>query len=166
MQLIEATNVAATDAILEKVIELLRPLPDDELTEVCLYQARLSLRWQTDFCQTYAMLSAKQIHELAGSTSANANATATRWAKQGRILGLPTGRGLRYPGFQFRSDGRPVPEMEAVLATLEAAEDPWGVAFWMDTENALLDGRKPADVLQDHPQSVVEAAQREMEPVA
>lgn len=164
-ELVESTNVLDTEETLQKVIELLRPLPDDEITEAFLYQARLSLRWQSDFCETYAMLSAKDVHELAGSTSKNVNATATRLAKEGRIFGVKTQRGLRYPGFQFATNGRPLPDMETILAILEPDEDPWDIAFWMDTENALLDGRKPAEVLQDSPQRVVDAARREMEPV-
>ncbi|MDN3517268.1 hypothetical protein QWY84_06595 [Aquisalimonas lutea] len=137
----------------------------DKVIEASRYQARLRLRWQSDFCQTCTMLLAEQVNELAGATSNNGNTTAARWAKEGRIFRVKTRRGLRYPGFQFTVNGQPAPEMETVLALLRSDEDPWDIAFWMDTENALLDGRKPAEVLQHDPQRVVDAARREMEPV-
>jgi len=76
---------------------------------------------------------------------------------------LPVGRGrVRFPAFQFE-DGQPTAVMPAVLVWFREAEiDPYAVAAWWQTEQALLDGQSPREWLRagGEPALVVEAARR------
>ena len=63
------------------------------------------------------------------------------------LLGLPSGRGYRYPAFQFDADRRDVaPEVRTVNEQLDAAGDPWGVAFWWVSRNDRL-GAQPRELV-------------------
>ena len=65
-----------------------------------------------------------------------------RYRERSWLLGLPSGRGYRYPAFQFDTSRRDVaPEVRAVNEQLDAAGDPWGVASWWVSRNDRLAAR-------------------------
>jgi hypothetical protein len=52
-----------------------------------------------------------------------------------------------------------MPEMKELLEILPKDQSGWRqVVFWLFQSHALLDGLRPANVFQDEPQSVIEAA--------
>lgn len=70
-----------------------------------------------------------------------------RYRERSWLLGLLSGRGYRYPGFQFDADRRDVaPEVRTVNEELDAAGDPWGVASWWVSCNDRL-GERPRDLV-------------------
>ncbi|PKR87926.1 hypothetical protein CXZ10_17530 [Pleomorphomonas diazotrophica] len=81
--------------------------------------------------------------------------------QDGHLLAVPgPGDDHRYPTAQFLSDGRPVPGLKAVQDALPT-RSPWAVFNFMIQPDALLDGRKPIDVLKEgNVDLVVEAARR------
>lgn len=81
--------------------------------------------------------------------------------QDGHLLTVPgPGDDHRYPTAQFASDGQLVPGLKAVQDALPT-KSPWAVFNYMIQPDALLDGRKPIDVLKEgHVSLVVEAARR------
>ena len=68
---------------------------------------------------------------------------------------------FRYPPCQFNSNGT-VPVVPELLAVLPVGNGSgWSEAFWLYTPKALLGGLRPADVLAQAPDKVLEAALRE-----
>ena len=88
---------------------------------------------------------------------ANRAALANRWRAEQRVLAVPMGDELLYPGFQFTAEGKPHPAVGAALAELRA--DPrlsdWQAALWFAGSNGWLGGRRPIDLLDDEPDAVV-----------
>lgn len=67
--------------------------------------------------------------------------------------------GVRYPGFQFASDGTVSPEWGHVAAILTAAG--WSaddIVLWAASPTGWLNGRVPVDVLASDPAAVAAAA--------
>lgn len=81
--------------------------------------------------------------------------------QDGHLLTVPgPGDDHRYPTAQFLADGRPVPGLKVVQDALPT-RSPWAVFNFMIQPDALLDGRKPIDVLKEgNVDLVVEAARR------
>ena len=129
-RLIESSNVELSEKLIHKVIELLRPLPESAEAGRRLRQAELTLQAQRRFCEHYEMLAAGEVHRRSGSKSRYPSATASRWAQAGRVIGLRTGAGLRYPSFQFDAAGQPRKAMARLIAVFGGvAADPWALAL-------------------------------------
>ena len=72
---------------------------------------------------------------------------ARQYRQRSWLLALPSARGYLFPEFQFdprRCDVHPA--VRTVNETLDAADDPWGVASWWFSEHAGLNAR-PADLV-------------------
>lgn len=83
--------------------------------------------------------------------------------KARRLLGVwvPAERGYRHPACQFH-EGALLPVMEPLLQLLPPGnKSGWSQAEWLYSPHALLDKRRPADVLASEPERVLAAAQRE-----
>ncbi|WP_146152116.1 hypothetical protein [Ahniella affigens] len=83
--------------------------------------------------------------------------------KAKRLLGVwvPAERGYRHPTCQF-DRGALLPVIEALLKILPPGNGTgWSQAEWLYSPHALLDKRRPADVLATDPDRVLAAAQRE-----
>jgi hypothetical protein len=83
--------------------------------------------------------------------------------KAKRLLGVwvPAERGYRHPPCQF-DRGALLPVIEPLLKLLPPGNGSgWSQADWLYSPHALLDTRRPADVLATDPDRVLAAAQRE-----
>ncbi|HEX8262708.1 MAG TPA: hypothetical protein VF547_07530 [Allosphingosinicella sp.] len=120
-------------------------------------------RERARFVEEFPCYTSREVAELAGHEAANASATATRWKKAGRIIGLPWKGSDLYPAFQF-SEGRPRPGIGRAIAALPAGRSPWQIAFWLTSGNGWLSGATPLERLEsgDEP-AVLAAAGREGE---
>lgn len=66
------------------------------------------------------------------------------------ILACPLAdSGTVYPAWQFLPNGTTLPALGEVLTTLiDADDDPWMVALWLQAPSALLDGHRPSGWLR------------------
>ncbi len=148
---------------LEELIEALTPERLELPTPAALLQARRNVEARTGLLREFGALDSAQVAELAGSRAANRAALANRWRAEQRVLAVPMGDELLYPGFQFTAEGKPHPAVGAALAELRA--DPrlsdWQAALWFAGSNGWLGGRRPIDLLDDEPDAVVQAARTE-----
>jgi hypothetical protein len=62
------------------------------------------------------------------------------------LIRLNRGKGVRFPRFQFRSDGSPAPVVLEVNRLLDADHDPWGVTDWWVGAHAWL-GLAPIELI-------------------
>lgn len=117
------------------------------------YRRELSKDW----------LTASQAGELLGErAAAAAKERVTREHRDGSLLGvwIPGEQCYRYPPWQFRYDGTPVPQLRQILAILREHggvvghgrhTTGWHEVEWFVTPHVLLNSRAPAEVLATDP---------------
>jgi Protein of unknown function (DUF2384) len=160
---------AATDAWaarghdLGQLIEALTPEQPELPTPAAVLQARRNVEARNALLTEFGALRSSEIAELAGSRAANRAALANRWRAEQRLVAVPVGDELLYPGFQFTSEGKPHPAVGAALAALRsnAEVSDWQAALWFAGPNGWLGGRRPVDLLDAEPDAVADAARRE-----
>lgn len=116
---------------------------------------------------------AAEVSRRMGSTAGNGSQLATRLRREGALLGVymtgPTHH-YRFPIWQFRPDGQPIPQMREILTILrdhgpfldtDRRTTGWSEVAWFMGGHALLDGQAPLEVLATEPERVVEAARIE-----
>lgn len=118
-------------------------------------------RERARFVEEFPCYTSREVAELAGHEAANASATATRWKKARRIVGLPWKGSDLYPAFQFH-EGRPRPIVGKVIESLPERMSPWQIAFWLTSSNSWLGGATPLEKLDDEA-ALRAAAERESE---
>src|SRR3954470_23217760 len=96
----------------------------------------------------------------AKSLASNRAALANRWRQEQKVVAVDVDGGQRFPGFQFGGNGRPLPVIADVLATVGDRLTGWALALWFTGGNGWLGGQRPVDVLDGDPELVVEAASR------
>jgi hypothetical protein len=108
------------------------------------------------------LLEARHVQELIGVETRQA---VSDLRTRRRLLGLPkeTGRVI-FPAFQFGDSGRPFEALPQILEVFEgrARVDPWTVASWFVTPQALLARMTPAEWLAkgEDADLVIKAARR------
>lgn len=115
-------------------------------------------------------LDARDVSQALGSSANNTNQLASRYRKEGKLLGvwIRHERAYRYPPWQFAA-GQPKPQVRRLLSMLRghngvagpADTSGWLEIEWLYAAHALLDGHTPADLMDNAPDRVVEAARTE-----
>ena len=118
---------------------------------------------------------ARRRAELSSSwpTAEQVGQLATELRKSGQLLGVcvtEPHHDYRFPIWQFQRDGQPVFHFAEILNILrehgiylnnDLRTTGWGEVEWFLTPHVLLNGESPAEVLQQDPQAVLEAARME-----
>lgn len=121
------------------------------------------------------MAAARRRAKLSSSwpTAEQVGPLATELRKSGRLLGVyvtEPNHDYRYPIWQFQPDGQPVILFAEILSIVreygiylnnDRRTTGWGEVEWFLTPHVLLNGECPAEVLQNYPQAVFEAARIE-----
>lgn len=82
--------------------------------------------------------------------------------KSGKIFAVSLDGRLLYPTFVF-IDNQLIEELADIIEIMTSSgRDPISIAAWFISVNGYLDGRMPADMLQQSPHRVIEAAQFEV----
>ncbi|MCL2590928.1 MAG: hypothetical protein FWD67_08650 [Betaproteobacteria bacterium] len=114
----------------------------------------------------FGYFTAEQLAEANRSRAANRGALADNWRKRRQVFAVRhPDKSLRerdvYPAFQFL-DHQPIKAVREVLAAFGERKDPWKLALWFTSNNGWLpDGARPVDLLESHPEAVIEAARRD-----
>ena len=111
---------------------------------------------RADYLTRNKLITSYDIHVLSGSKSTNTSETASQWKRHGRIFAVVGAKSFEYPSFQFLN-GKPRPIIKAVLDIIAEDFSSWEIAFWFDTENDWLDGKKPQDCLNQK-EDILQAA--------
>ena len=113
------------------------------------------------------MLTAEAVAQALGSQSVNPRQYANTKRRKSELLGLPVKNRQLFPAFQVDTSRQRVRHgIAEVNRLLDAAGDPWGVASWWFSEDAWLDGERPADAVAKPggPERVLAAAQALLAP--
>jgi hypothetical protein len=164
-QVLEAWRTLSGERRFADLIERLMPGRLEVPTPAVVLQARRNAEARTALLGEFGALRSAEVAEMAGSRAANRAALANRWRAENRVVAVPVGDELLYPGFQFTPEGRPHPTVGAALSILRSAANlsDWQAALWFVGANGWLGGRRPVDVLDDDPGAVEAAARREVE---
>jgi hypothetical protein len=136
------------------------PLPSSPT----VLQARRNAEWRLALITEFGLLSSTDIAELAGSQAKNKASLAHRWKQEGRIFSVPYQGAELFPAYQFDKNGRPLPVIARVLASLGRQSRSWELALWFLGANGWLDNdKRPVDLLWSAPDEVAQVAEREAE---
>jgi hypothetical protein len=140
----------------ESLVQLLTQ--DIPLRPVDMRIAKLQARALDNIYQGTPWLSAKQIGLWGKHGKANPSAAAHRWKTNGQLFALRRDGRNMYPQYALRSDFTPHPVIKQILATLPHLG---GVqlAGWFESTSAFLGGRRPRELVAQHPERVLLAAQ-------
>lgn len=110
---------------------------------------------------------AADISKLAGYSLSNPSAQPNRWKKQAAIFAIKFNGTDYYPTFALDKDAdyRPYKAMADIIAIFKGHKSEWGMAFWFQSVNSYLGGKRPQDLLASEPERVIEAALDEIQGV-
>jgi len=160
-EIVASRRAAITESRIATLVDVF--LGDEPAADAMRALEADNARARARFIRTVPTLTSKDLAAMAGHSASNASVTGSRWKQQGKVFSLPWRGGELYPAFQFR-DGIPHPAVRAVLSELPKRMSAWQTAFWFTSTNGWLDGRTPAECLDDKT-AVVDAARREAEPL-
>lgn len=154
------------DELMERLAEqLVAPtLPSSQLFKeaAMLGQARQAVLASGDW------LTAIQIAKLAGLSTRNPSSQPNKWKKQGKIFAIRHKGTDYFPGYGLdpKASYRPIKALAEVIKIFSEHKDSWGMAYWFQSDNSLLAGKRPQDFLATEPERVLEAAQDEAQEIA
>lgn len=97
----------------------------------------------------FGLLTSTEAGRRMGSRSQATRNLPAAARRAGRLLGLPRGRYITYPTFQFDEQGaRPV-VAELIARSRTAGRSEVGLIQWLMSPTTHLDGRRPVDILDD-----------------
>lgn len=134
---------------------------DDPVLKEALNRARL----QEKILAGASMVDQAQACELLGLSAKNPSATMKRKEEKREVLRFTVEGRATYPLFQFDVEGRSIyPVMSTLIARKPEHWSDFRLLHWLLRPH-LDFGSAPAEHLRDAPQEVVEAFEREIEPV-
>lgn len=138
------------------------PVASSELKKrMMLMQARSELLGSGDW------VNAQDIAELANFSKTNASAQPNKWKRAGRIFAIALQSQDYFPLFALDPQThRPRKVIAAIIEKFGAAKDAWGLAYWFASVNGYLGGKRPQDMLDDAPEQVLAAVDKELAVVA
>jgi hypothetical protein len=148
----------------DRLIDALMPEQIAVPTPAAVLQARRNVEARSTLLEEFGALRSQEVADLAESRASNRAALANRWRGENRVVAVPVGDDLLYPGFQFSAEGKPKPAIGAAVAWLRS--DPhttdWQAALWFATPTSWLGDKRPVDLLDEDPDAVIDAARREV----
>lgn len=107
-------------------------------------------------------LTAAEVGALADPAAANRHAYASRLIKDGRVFAIERSGVKHYPRYAFDPLGNPLPALREVLRIL-AGQSPFRIASWFESASSMLGGKRPRELLEADPASVIAAARAHTE---
>lgn len=110
-------------------------------------------------------LTAKQIASLGVRRPLSTVKRLAHWQRKQQLFSLRVEGSELYPDYAFdpQERYRPRPELEPILKVFCADLDGWRLAFWFDSPNSYLDGRRPRECYWLHPAEALVAARMEVQ---
>ncbi len=161
-------NLVAHGRAVDGLVEALMPEGLAVPTPAAVLQARRNAEARSALLTEFGALRSQDVADLAESRATNRAALANRWRTENRVVAVPVGDELLYPGFQFNAEGKPKPAIGPTVDLMRS--DPhttdWQMALWFVTPTSWLGGARPVDLLDDDPDAVIDAARREVSDLA
>lgn len=105
-------------------------------------------------------LTAAPVASIAGFSDKNPSAQLHKWKRDGAIFAIRRSGIDYFPGYTLdpNQEYRPYRALKKVIALFEGAKEGWGLAFWFQSVNSFLGGKRPMDMLARKPEDVIAAA--------
>lgn len=151
---------------LETIVEALVPTMVPEPNE--LKEAAMLARARSAVLNSGDWITAPQIARVAGFSATNPSVQPGKWKRDGAIFAIRHNGIDYYPTFGLDAETgyRPLKAMAAVIQVLAATKDGWGMAYWFQSLNSFLGGKRPQDLLASVPQRVLAAAEDEVQEIS
>ncbi len=129
-----------------------------------LAEARMQREARQAVIDAGEWLTAADIARLAELSDTNPSAQPNRWKRDRQIFAIKQGATDYFPAYGLDPSNRyrPVKALAEVLKVFGDSKDGWGAAYWFASQNSLLGGQRPQDLLGQEPQRVIDAAHDEM----
>lgn len=127
-------------------------------------QASMEARARAAVLTSSEWLTAKDIAERAGLSTANASSTPWKWKQDGSIFAINNeGRNL-FPIYGLDPDSgyRPLKSLKSIIEVFKGRKESWGMAYWFASANSFLGGKRPMDLIKSEPSHVLAAAEDEV----
>lgn len=149
-------------SIFSKLVEVL--VDNTPATPAVLLQSKMQARAINRIMQSGEWMTAQQVAEVAGRSTTNPSAHTSKWKKQGLIFSIEHKNKEYYPSYALDPDHdyRPYPELKRVLEVFQNMLSGWNLAFWFDSPNSYLGGKRPKSLLVKATDQVCYAAEREV----
>lgn len=145
-----------------KLVELLvdRTPP----TPALLLQSKMQARAITRVMDSGDWLTAQQVAEIGHRSKTNPSAHTSKWKKLKQIFSIPYKSKDYYPGYGLdpAQEYRPLPALKPIIEAFGEGASGWELAFWFDSPNSYLGGKRPKERLAEDPEKVLCAAQLEV----
>lgn len=166
VQLLEKSITAQNEKTFNALVETL--VPRTPPPPALLKEAVMTARAQKAVMEGADWLTAAQIAEIAGLSDKNPSAQPNKWKRNGQIFAISLNGNDYYPGYGLdREQGyRPLKPLKSIIERFENTKNGWGLAYWFESVNSFLGGKRPKDLLASNPDKVLAAAADEMEGVA
>lgn len=163
-QLIQHNFARHQRETLETLVEAL--VPKAPPTPHQLKEVAMLARARTQVLQQDHWLTAAQIAELAGFSASNPSAQPNKWKREGQIFAIRH-HGIDYfPSYGLDpASFRPLKAMARLLKIFAGAKDAWGLAYWFESLNGFLGGKRPLELLAKAPDQVMAAAVDELDAI-
>jgi hypothetical protein len=147
---------------IRSVIEAL--VPEVPPPRHMLIEARMAAEARKAVIESGDWLTAAQVAEMAGFSASNPSAQPSKWKRQGLVFSVRHQGSDYFPGYGLdpARDYRPVKGLAKILGAFRGKKDEWGLAYWFASTSSFLGGRRPQDVLAEHPERVLAAAEDEL----
>jgi len=151
---------------LERLAEVL--VPRSPPTPRLLKEAAMLVRARKAVLESGDWLSAAEIAQLAGLSTSNPSAQPNKWKKQGLIFAIHHNGIDYFPGYGLDPDAnfRPAKALAHLIEIFTGHKDSWGMAYWFQSDNSFLGGKRPQDLLISSGKHVIGAAQDEIREIA
>ncbi|CDG52303.1 conserved hypothetical protein [Halomonas sp. A3H3] len=105
-------------------------------------------------------LTAAEILQLLGAHSCSDGFEPTTWKSQGDIFTIVYNGTEYYPMFGLEKEAgyRPYSVMSKIIYIFKDDKDGWGMAFWFQSVNSYLGGKRPQDIIATAPDPIIDAA--------
>ncbi len=118
-----------------------------------------TLEWREQFMSRNKCWSSSEVAKESSSTAKNRAAIASRWLAEKRIFAVNFERQTWFPRFQFQ-DGSTIPAISKVIKAFPKHATGWDLAFFFDTPNSFIDGRRPVELLKSGTEKIESLAHR------
>jgi len=158
IRLTQNTLTRRSNETLSSLVETL--LPKEMPAPALLKEARMMLRAKEAVLKSADWLTAAQVASIAGLSEKNPSAQLHKWKRDVAIFAIRRNGVDYFPGYALdpANEYRPYRPLKKVLEQFAGSKDGWGLAFWFQSVNSFLGGKRPMDVLAKNPDAVIAAA--------
>lgn len=174
-----ATNISGlTNSILGEMLHCQDAQDISRLAEVLLpripvsprllKEASMLVQARRAVLESGDWMTAAQVSEMAGLSTANPSTQPNKWKKLGRIFAIRHHGVDYYPGYGLDPENsfRPKKDLATIIAIFAGHKSSWGMAYWFLSANSFLGGNHPQDILCTRPERVIQAANDEVQAIA